>query len=152
MKDGICTAIGVVGSTIASYFGGFDAALITLLIFMIVDYATGLIVAGVFHKSEKTESGALESRAGWKGLCRKGVSLLVVLVACRLDTIMGSNFIRDATVIAFIANETISIIENAGLMGVPIPSVITKAIEVLKKKADTADTEKEDDDNGSDNI
>ena len=139
MKDGICTAIGVVGSTIASFFGGFDAALITLLIFMGVDYATGLIVAGVFHKSEKTENGALESRAGWKGLCRKGVSLLVVLVACRLDMIMGSNFIRDATVIAFIANETISIIENAGLMGVPIPSVITKAIEVWKKKSERED-------------
>ena len=139
MKDGICTAIGVVGSTIASFFGGFDAALITLLIFMGVDYATGLIVAGVFHKSEKTENGALESRAGWKGLCRKGVSLLVVLVACRLDMIMGSNFIRDATVIAFIANETISIIENAGLMGVPIPSVITKAIKVLKKKSERED-------------
>lgn len=121
------------------FFGGFDAALITLLIFMGVDYATGLIVAGVFHKSEKTENGALESRAGWKGLCRKGVSLLVVLVACRLDMIMGSNFIRDATVIAFIANETISIIENAGLMGVPIPSVITKAIEVLKKKSERED-------------
>lgn len=139
MKDGICTAIGVVGSTIASFFGGFDAALITLLIFMGVDYATGLIVAGVFHKSEKTENGALESRAGWKGLCRKGVSLLVVLIACRLDMIMGSNFIRDATVIAFIANEAISIIENAGLMGVPIPSVITKAIEVLKKKSERED-------------
>ena len=139
MKDGICTAIGVVGSTIASFFGGFDAALITLLIFMGVDYATGLIVAGVFHKSEKTENGALESRAGWKGLCRKGVSLLVVLVACRLDMIMGSNFIRDATGIAFIANEAISIIENAGLMGVPIPSVITKAIEVLKKKSERED-------------
>lgn len=139
MKDGICTAIGVVGSTIASFFGGFDAALITLLIFMGVDYATGLIVAGVFHKSEKTENGALESRAVWKGLCRKGVSLLVVLVACRLDMIMGSNFIRDATVIAFIANEAISIIENAGLMGVPIPSVITKAIEVLKKKSERED-------------
>lgn len=139
MKDGICTAIGVVGSTIASFFGGFDAALITLLIFMGVDYATGLIVAGVFHKSEKTENGALESRAGWKGLCRKGVSLLAVLVACRLDMIMGSNFIRDATVIAFIANEAISIIENAGLMGVPIPSVITKAIEVLKKKSERED-------------
>lgn len=106
---------------------------------MCVDYVTGLIVAGVFHKSEKTENGALESRAGWKGLCRKGVSLLVVLVACRLDMIMGSNFIRDATVIAFIANETISIIENAGLMGVPIPSVITKAIEVLKKKSERED-------------
>ena len=144
MKDGICTAIGIVGSTIASFFGGFDAALITLLIFMGVDYATGLIVAGVFHKSEKTENGALESRAGWKGLCRKGVSLLVVLVACRLDMIMGSNFIRDATVIAFIANGTISIIENAGLMGIPIPAVITKAVDVLRSRPETSASEKED--------
>ena len=98
---------------------------------------TGLIVAGVFHTSEKTPNGALESTAGWKGLCRKGVTLLVVLVACRLDLVMGSNFIRDAVVIAFIANETISIIENAGLMGIPIPAVITKAIEVLKSKAES---------------
>ena len=59
------------------------------------------------------------------------------MVACRLDLVMGSNFIRDAVVIAFIANETISIIENAGLMGIPIPAVITKAIEVLKSKAES---------------
>ena len=144
MKDWICTAIGVAGSWIASLFGGFDAALITLLIFMIVDYVTGLIVAGVFYKSEKTESGALESRAGWKGLCKKGVTLLVVLVACRLDLVMGSNFIRDAVVIAFIANETISIIENAGLMGVPIPGVITRAIEVLKKKSESEENNNDD--------
>ena len=85
----------------------------------------------------KTENGALESRAGWKGLCRKGVSLLVVLVACRLDLITGTNFIRDAVVIAFVANETISIVENAGLMGINIPPAITAAIEVLKKKSDT---------------
>lgn len=136
MKEMICTGIGVVGSVIASLFGGFDAALVTLLIFMGVDYITGLIVAGVFHNSEKTENGTLESRAGWKGLCRKGVTLLVVLVGCRLDLVMGSNFIRDAVVIAFVANETISIIENAGLMGIPIPSVISKAIEVLKKNAE----------------
>lgn len=141
MKEGICTGIGVVGGFIASLFGGWDAALITLMIFMGIDYLTGLIVAGVFHASEKTADGTLESRAGWKGLCRKGVTLLVVLVACRLDLVMGSNFIRDAVVIAFIANETISIIENAGLMGVPIPSVIVKAIEVLKKKAESEDKE-----------
>ena len=147
MKDWICTAIGVVGSFIASLFGGFDAALITLIIFMCVDYVTGLIVAGVFHKSAKTKNGALESGVGWKGICKKGVTLLVVLVACRLDTVMGSNFIRDAVVIAFIANETISIIENAGLMGIPIPGVITRAIEVLRKKSDS----KEDSDDG-DNI
>ena len=59
-----------------------------------------------------------------------------VLVACRLDTVMGSTFIRDAVVIAFIANETISIVENAGLMGVPIPAAITKAIDILKQKAE----------------
>lgn len=136
MKNGICTIVGVVGSFIASLFGGWDTALVTLMIFMAVDYITGLVVAGVFHKSPKTDGGTLESRAGWKGLCRKGMTLLVVLVACRLDLIMGSNFIRDATIIAFIANETISIIENAGLMGAPIPGVLVKAIEVLKQKAD----------------
>ena len=136
MKNGICTIVGVVGSFIASLFGGWDTALVTLMIFMAVDYITGLVVAGVFHKSPKTDGGTLESQAGWKGLCRKGMTLLVVLVACRLDLIMGSNFIRDATIIAFIANETISIIENAGLMGAPIPGVLVKATEVLKQKAD----------------
>lgn len=136
MKTTICTALGVVGSVIASAFGGWDAAMTTLLIFMGVDYLTGLVVAGVFHTSPKTENGALESRAGWKGLCRKGVTLLIVLVACHLDLVMGSTFIRDAAIIAFIANETISIIENAGLMGVPIPAVVVKAIEVLKENAE----------------
>lgn len=136
MKMKLLTLIGITGSWIASLFGGWDAALITLIIFMGIDYVTGLIVAGVFKASEKTQSGALESSAGWKGLCRKGVTLLVVLVACRLDLVMGSSFIRDAVVIAFIANETISIVENAGLMGVPIPGVVKKAIEVLKSKAE----------------
>lgn len=137
MRLKLLSIIGIMGSFLASVFGGFDAALVTLLIFMGVDYVTGLIVAGVFHTSKKTKNGTLESRAGWKGLCRKGVTLLVVLVACRLDMVMGSSFIRDAVVIAFIANETISIIENAGLMGVPIPIAITRAIEVLKNKAES---------------
>lgn len=136
MKDGICTIVGVVGSAIASLFGGWDAALVTLIIFMAIDYVTGLLVAGVFHKSQKTENGSLESRAGWKGLCRKCITLLMVLVATRLDIVTGTSFIRDAVVIAFIANETISLVENAGLMGVPIPEVITSAIEVLKKRGE----------------
>lgn len=134
MKGYFMTGIGVIGGFIASLFGGWDAALTTLVIFMGIDYVTGLIVAGVFHNSGKTESGALESRAGWKGLCRKGMTLLIVLIACRLDLVMNTNFVRDAVVIGYIANETISIVENAGLMGLPIPSAITKAIEVLTKK------------------
>lgn len=135
-QTSLCSVFGLIGGWIASFVGGWDASLTTLMIFMGIDYLTGLIVAGVFHKSSKSKSGALESRAGWKGLCRKGVVLLIVLVACRLDLLIQSTFIRDAVVIAFVTNETISIIENAGLMGVPIPSVIVKAIEVLKKKSD----------------
>ena len=136
MKEGILATVGAVGSFIAGLFGGWDTALITLIIFMGLDYVTGLIVAGVFHKSTKTENGALESKAGWKGLCRKGAVLLLVLVANRLDLVMGASYIRDGVCIAFIVNETISIVENAGLMGVPIPAALTKAIEVLKNKND----------------
>lgn len=132
----IMGVLGIIGGAISTAFGGWDSGMTTLLIFMGIDYVTGLLVALVFKNSPKTESGGAESRAGWKGLCRKGVTLLVVLVACRLDLIMGSTFIRDAAVIAFIMNETLSIVENAGLMGVPIPAIIVKAIEVLKKKAE----------------
>lgn len=139
MKELICTALGVLGSFIASLFGGWDAGMITLIIFMVVDYITGLIVAGVFKNSTKTESGALESRAGWKGLCRKGVTLLIVLVSYRLDILIGTSYIRDAVIIGFCANEAISIIENAGLMGIPLPAVISKAIDLLTKKSESED-------------
>ena len=137
MKEHIIYAtFGTIGGIISSWFGGWDSALTTLVIFMAIDYITGLMVAGIFKKSRKTENGALESHTGWKGLCRKGVTLLIVLVACRLDIEAGTTFMRDAAVIAFVANEAISIIENAGLMGVPIPSTITKGIDVLKSKAE----------------
>ena len=126
--------LGVVGGAISSYLGGWDTALQTLVLFMALDYITGLMVAGIFHKSKKTPGGGLESRAGFKGLCRKGVVLLIVLVACQLDRMAGTDFIRDACVIAFVTNEALSIIENAGLMGVPVPEVITKGIEILKSK------------------
>ena len=136
LKTMICTGIGIVGSTVAAAFGGWDAAMITLVSMMVIDYLTGVLVAGVFHNSPKTENGTLESKAGWKGLCRKGVTLLIVLVAARLDIILGTGFIRDAVIIGYIANEIISIIANAGLMGVPIPAAIEKAIEVLQSKGE----------------
>jgi toxin secretion/phage lysis holin len=143
LKETLCATVGILGSLIASLFGGFDAAMVTLLIFMAVDYISGLVVAGVFQKSNKTQNGSLESRAGWKGLCRKGMSLLIVLVAVRLDITLGTNYIRDGVCIAFITNEVISIVENAGLMGVPIPSQITKAIEVLKGKEESEEEDNE---------
>lgn len=136
MKSFICSVFGAIGAGIAAVFGGWSAALTTLIIFMAIDYLSGLILAGVFHRSSKSESGALESKAGWKGLCRKGLTLLIVVVASRLDVMLGTTFVKDAVCIAYICNEAISILENAGLMGVPIPKAIKNAIEILKKKGE----------------
>lgn len=136
MKNIICAIIGIIGSFIANAFGGWSAALTTLLIFMAIDYLSGLIVAGVFHASPKSENGTLESRAGWKGLIRKCMTLLAVLIGARLDILLGTSYIKDAMVIAFCVNELLSIIENWGLMGLPMPKVMSDAVELLKAKSE----------------
>lgn len=136
MKNAICAFVGMVGGLIAEAFGGWDNPLQTLVIFMAIDYISGLLVAALFKRSDKSEDGGLESRAGWKGLCRKGMTLFIVLIAYRLDILIGGSYIRNATIIAFVANEALSIVENAGLMGLPLPKVITDAISMLKKKGE----------------
>ena len=133
-KAVILGGAAIAGGAISQAFGGWDSAMMTLLIFMAIDYLSGLIVAGVFHSSDKSETGALNSIACWQGLLKKGMTLVIVLVAARLDIVLGTAFVRDAVVIAYIVNETISIIENAGLMGLPVPDVIMQAIEQLQGK------------------
>ncbi len=138
-KDILCTAAGAVGSFIVSLFGGWDTGIGTLVLFMAIDFFSGLAVAGIFKKSTKTETGALESKAGFKGLCRKGMTLLFVLIAYRLDLSIGTNYIRNTVIIGFMASELISIVENAGLMGLPLPAILVKAIDVLKKKSEVTE-------------
>ena len=130
--------ITAVGAFITALIGGWDAAIITLIIFMAADWTTGLTVAGVFHRSPKTETGALESRIGLKGLCRKGSMLLVVLVAYRLDLMAGLHgVLRTGAIIALACNEALSILENVSLMGVKYPAIIDKVIrQLLGKKND----------------
>ena len=139
VKEGVCTTIGIIGGIIASFFGGWDVRIYALVVCMAVDYISGVTVAAVFHTSRKTASGALQSDVGWKGLARKITTLLLVGVAACLDKLLSTNYIRTATIIGFTANELISIVENAGLMGLPMPSIITKAIDVLTNKADQHD-------------
>ena len=146
MKQGICTAIGVAGAIITSLFGGWDKGLETLVIFMAIDYVSGLAVAGVWHRSPKTASGALESRAGWKGLCRKCMTLFLVLVAHRLDLAMATTYVRDAVVIGFVVNEGLSILENGRLMGVKYPAILDKALEVATKPITKESDDPEEDD------
>ncbi|MBQ8639646.1 MAG: phage holin family protein [Lachnospiraceae bacterium] len=111
----------------------------TLVLFMAVDYVTGF-AAAVFGRSRKSQSGGLESHVGWKGLCRKGISLLVVLVACQLDLVAQTDFIGETVMIAYLVNELISIVENAGLIGVPIPGILVRVIGVLKRKEEENDS------------
>lgn len=132
IKIFILSGVACVGAAIASLFGGWTGAMTTLVILMLIDYVTGIIVAGVFHNSPKCSGGALSSAVGFKGICRKFVILLIVVVACRVDLLMDTNIIRDATCIGFCVNELVSITENAGLMGIPLPRKLVEAIEVLR--------------------
>lgn len=87
MKETVSTLTGVAAGVISWLVGGLDTPILALVICMGVDYVTGLIVAGIFHKSPKTPNGGLDSRVGWKGLARKFVTLLIVVVANLMDAL-----------------------------------------------------------------
>lgn len=130
-----CGTAGAVGSLLTSLFGGWSRDLSTLVICMAVDFLTGLIAAALC-KSGKTDSGGLSSAVGFRGIAKKVGIMLLVLIAHRIDLVLGTNYIKTAAVIAFIVNEVISIVENAGLIGVPMPAIFKKAVDLLKGKAD----------------
>ena len=138
MKHILYTLIGIIVNIITTLFGIWNVSISTLILFMAIDFFSGLAVAGIFHNSQKTGTGTLESKAGWKGLCRKCMTMLFVLIAHRLDLSLGTSYIRDTVIIGFMANELISIVENAGLMGLPLPAALVKAIDILNKKSQTS--------------
>lgn len=134
MREMFYTVMLSIGSTLSYFIGGVDTMFIVLCVFLLVDYISGIIVAVVFKNSTKTETGKLNSSVSFKGLCKKFFVIVLVGVAHFLDIALGTNFIRGGVVVAFISNETISIIENAGLMGIPIPNVLRKAIDILQER------------------
>ena len=138
VKNIICGAGGAAGAFIAYLFGGFTADLITLMLFMAIDFFMGLAAALIFHKSTKTETSALSSAAAFKGIIKKIVVLMFIVIAQRLDIYLGTAFIKDAALIGFIINELISIVENAGLMGITSPAV-SNALDILKKQIGNGD-------------
>ena len=139
LKEFICGFIGVITSLLVSALGGWDSAIITLTIFIVADFITGLMVASFFKKSPKSKNGALSSAIGFKGICKKVMIYLFVVVGYRIDLMLGTDYIRNAVIIGFIVNELISLTENAGLMGVPLPSIILKSIDLLKNKGGNED-------------
>ena len=138
-KSCISVVFGVIGSFITNYLGGWDMAIDTLVMFMIVDYLLGLYVAGVLHNSPKTQSGGLSSDKGIKGLFKKVFILVCVALMYRLDQLFDIDYLRVGTIYAFMFQEGVSIIENLGLCGLQIPDVIKNGIDLLNKKGGDSD-------------
>lgn len=137
---GIVKALAAFGGAIAGAMGGWDATMKVLVVMMAADYMTGLMLA-FMGKSQKTEYGGMSSKVGFIGLMKKGMMLMVVLVATMLDTAMGMAVCRDAACWFYIANEGISLLENMDLAGVPFPEKIKELLghkmEEANKPEDT---------------
>lgn len=136
VKNGVLGAIALFGGAVAHQLGGWDAGLKVLVAMMAADYITGLLVAAVWKRSPKSESGTLDSKAGFKGLIKKGLILLVIWIGTLLDAATGADYIRTMVVVFFVGNEGLSLLENVGLMGVPYPAFLKKMLDALREQGD----------------
>lgn len=139
--------LAAIGGAIASFFTGLPAIVWVLIAVMSIDYMTG-IICGLMGKSPNTENGGVSSKTAFRGLLKKALILLVVLLAALLDKAVsmgtGAAFeaVAGATCLWFIASEGFSIIENAASMGIPIPGILKQALEIVRKKADPEEGKK----------
>lgn len=132
-------ALSAAGSVLAQSLSGWDTMLQVLVTLMAIDYALGVVLALVWKRSNKTADGSFESRASVKGLFRKCGILLCVLIAARLDPLFGSEgYIRGTVILFFLANEGLSVVENLGVMGLPMPQVLKDAFLALRDKESNA--------------
>ena len=134
VKTGVLALGAAAGALLSRWLGGWDAVMRMLVAVMAADYVTGVLLALVWQRSPKSAAGGLDSRAGFKGLCKKGGILLVIWLAVHLDQAMETNYIRTAVILFFTGNEGLSLLENLGLMGVPLPPVLKKSLEALRDK------------------
>ena len=134
--DKIVKVLAAVAGAVAGLFGEWNTMLTILVVMMTVDYISGWIVAWC-GKSPKTEGGGLSSKVGFIGLARKGFIMLLVLVATLLDRAIGDGSVfQSSLVLYYIANEGLSVLENAALLGVPFPEKMRRALETLREKED----------------
>ena len=137
----IVELLAAAAGAIASFFVSMPPLVWILLAVMTIDYVTG-IICGIMGRSKKTETGGLSSSAAWTGLMKKMLIVLVVLLAALLDKAIaagaGIQFeaVMGATCLWFIASEGLSILENVASMGVPVPQILMKVLEIMRKKGD----------------
>ena len=131
--------LAAIGGAIASFFTGLPAIIWVLIAVMSIDYATG-IICGLMGKSPNTENGGVSSKMAFRGLLKKALIILVVLLAALLDKAVsmgtGATFeaVAGATCLWFIASEGFSILENVASMGIPVPKILLQALEIMRQK------------------
>ena len=133
VKQVISLVIGTLTTGILKVIGEPTQDLKILLLLMVIDLIVGFTVSAVWHKSSKTKSGKVSSKVMFKGIVKKILTLVLVVVAYQIDILLGYNVIRHVTIIAFIVEEIISIIENIAITGIKTPDIITKALDVLER-------------------
>lgn len=126
--------VGGVVSLITTLYGGFTMGVQVLLIFAICDWFTGVFTSIVLGKSDKTVNGTYSSKVGLEGICRKVLMFIFVMLAHQVDLLVGTDYLKDAICIAFILNECYSMLENAKLWGLSIPTTIIEVLENFKNK------------------
>ncbi len=117
-----------VGGTITAALGGWDLALQVLVLFVVLDYITGLVAAWY--------SKTLNSQVGFRGICKKVLLFIPVAICYALDQVLGQEILRSLAIFFYIANEGLSITENLGLCGVPVPAQLMGALEQLKQRGE----------------
>lgn len=129
--------LSFLGAALLSALGGWDFSLQFLIGIMAADYVLGVLIALVWHKSQKSADGTFESNASLKGLLRKMSVLLVVYVAVQLDVAANTDgYLRTAVILFFTANEGFSVFENLGIMGVPLPPAVKNAFAAMKQQGE----------------
>lgn len=133
VKQAISLVIGALTTGVLKVIGEPTQDLKILLLLMVIDLIVGFTVSAIWHKSSKTKSGKVSSKVMFKGIVKKILTLVLVVVAYQIDILLGYNVIRHITIIAFIVQEIISIIENIAITGIKTPDIITKALDVLER-------------------
>ena len=133
VKQVISLVIGALTTGLFKLIGEPTQDLKILLLLMVIDLIVGFTVSAVWHKSSKTKSGKVSSKVMFKGIVKKILTLVLVVVAYQIDILLGYDVIRHIAIIAFIVQEIISIIENISITGIKSPEIITKALDVLER-------------------
>ena len=133
VKQVISLVIGALTTGVLKIIGEPTQDLKILLLLMVIDLIVGFTVSAVWHKSSKTKSGKVSSKVMFKGIVKKILTLVLVVVAYQIDILLGYDVIRHVVIIAFIVQEIISIIENIAITGIKAPDIITKALDVLER-------------------